>query len=123
MSVRMRQSVDPKFVNRLLANNFDIMERMGPRTMMPFLQEVIRVDGLVGSLARSFVSDPTLMPQNCASRWSPITGRLAGTCWYDDSLPLHWLTWLCFNGMERTFVDKLDNPQDQFQWRTRLEIW
>jgi flavin-dependent dehydrogenase len=45
MSVRMGKSVDPKFVNRLLATNFQIMNDMGPSTMMPFLQDVVRIDG------------------------------------------------------------------------------
>lgn len=45
MSVRMGNSVDPKFVNRLLATNFQIMNDMGPTTMMPFLQDVVRIDG------------------------------------------------------------------------------
>jgi flavin-dependent dehydrogenase len=38
MSVRMGQKVDPKFVNRLLATNFEVMDKMGLRTMKPFLQ-------------------------------------------------------------------------------------
>jgi hypothetical protein len=45
MSVRMGKNVDPKFVNRLLATNFQIMNDMGPTTMMPFLQDVVRIDG------------------------------------------------------------------------------
>ena len=45
MSVKMGQNVDPKFVNRLLATNFEVMNDMGPTTMMPFLQDVVRIDG------------------------------------------------------------------------------
>lgn len=45
MSVRMGNNVDPKFVNRLLATNFQIMNDMGSSTMMPFLQDVVRIDG------------------------------------------------------------------------------
>ena len=63
MSIRMGQGVDPKFINRLLATNFKIMDDMGQRTIKPFLQDVIRFDGLVGSLSRSFVADPTFMPK------------------------------------------------------------
>ena len=64
MSIRVRQPfVDKRFVNRLLATNFEVMNDMGPRTIKPFLQDVVRFDGLVGSLARSFVADPTFMPQ------------------------------------------------------------
>lgn len=63
MSVRMDQSVDSKFVNRLLAVNFEIMNDMGKKTIMPFLQDVVRIDGLLGSLSRSFIADPTFTPQ------------------------------------------------------------
>jgi len=63
MSVRIGQKVDSKFVNRLLATNFEVMHNMGVKSTMPFLQDVVRIDGLVGSLARSFVADPSFMPQ------------------------------------------------------------
>lgn len=63
MSVRMGQNVDSKFVNRLLATNFEIMNDMGKKTITPFLQDVVRIDGLLGSLSRSFVADPTFTPQ------------------------------------------------------------
>jgi flavin-dependent dehydrogenase len=64
MSIRIGQPfVDHRFINRLLAGNFEVMDKMGQRTIKPFLQDVVRFDGLVGSLARSFVADPTFMPQ------------------------------------------------------------
>jgi lycopene cyclase CruP len=64
MSVRMGQPfVDRRFVNRLLATNFEAMHSMGDRTLKPFLQDVVRFDGLVASLGKSFVADPTFMPQ------------------------------------------------------------
>lgn len=64
MSVRQGQKgVDDDFVNRLLATNFEIMNDMGKRTIMPFLQDVVRIDGLLGSLSRSFVADPTFTPK------------------------------------------------------------
>eukprot|EP00522_Entomoneis_paludosa_P018702 CAMPEP_0172466604 /NCGR_PEP_ID=MMETSP1065-20121228/56666_1 /TAXON_ID=265537 /ORGANISM="Amphiprora paludosa, Strain CCMP125" /LENGTH=664 /DNA_ID=CAMNT_0013223467 /DNA_START=56 /DNA_END=2050 /DNA_ORIENTATION=- len=63
MSIKIGQPfVSKKFINRLLATNFEGMEDMGTRTITPFLQDVVRFDGLVGSLARSFVADPTFMP-------------------------------------------------------------
>lgn len=63
MSVRLNQPfVSNKFINRLLATNFECMDAMGPRTITPFLQDVVRFDGLVGSLVRSFAADPTYMP-------------------------------------------------------------
>lgn len=63
MSIRMGQEVDPKFVNRLLATNFEVMNNMGPKTIKPFMQDVVRFDGLLGSLSGSFLKDPTFTPQ------------------------------------------------------------
>ena len=57
MSVSVGQNVNSKFVNRLLAVNFEIMDNMGETTFKPFLQDVIKFDGLVGSLGRAFVVD------------------------------------------------------------------
>mmetsp|Transcript_20914 Transcript_20914/g.27029 ORF Transcript_20914/g.27029 Transcript_20914/m.27029 type:complete len:673 (-) Transcript_20914:57-2075(-) len=63
MSIKIGQPfVSKKFINRLLATNFEVMDNMGPRTITPFLQDVVRFDGLVGSLAKSFIADPTFMP-------------------------------------------------------------
>lgn len=67
MSMKMGTNPDPVFVNRLLATNFQVMDEMGQRTIKPFLQDVVRFDGLVGSLARSFVADPLFMPQIVAT--------------------------------------------------------
>eukprot|EP00957_Ditylum_brightwellii_P119319 9102820-Ditylum_brightwellii.AAC.1 len=39
MSVRMGQTVDLKFMNCLLATNFDLMAQMGIDTIKPFLQD------------------------------------------------------------------------------------
>lgn len=63
MSVRIGQNVNENFINRLLANNFQQMDDMGLRTIKPFLQDVIRFDGLIASLAGSFRSDPAFMPE------------------------------------------------------------
>ena len=63
MSVGIGQNVNPKFVNRLLATNFEVMDKMGDKTIRPFLQDVVRFDALIGSLARSFVADPLFMPE------------------------------------------------------------
>jgi hypothetical protein len=119
MSVRMGKSVDPKFVNRLLATNFQIMNDMGPRTMMPFLQDVVRIDGLMGSLARSFAADPTFMPQIVAHVGIPTLvewlGHVFMIAFYNS---LH----TCAPAI-KPFVDKLDNPKQKFLWRRRMEAW
>eukprot|EP00520_Triparma_pacifica_P001270 CAMPEP_0118671584 /NCGR_PEP_ID=MMETSP0785-20121206/22080_1 /TAXON_ID=91992 /ORGANISM="Bolidomonas pacifica, Strain CCMP 1866" /LENGTH=537 /DNA_ID=CAMNT_0006566479 /DNA_START=77 /DNA_END=1688 /DNA_ORIENTATION=- len=56
------QGTDSGFIERLLSGNFKVMDDMGPRTMVPFLQDVVRFDGLLGSLAGSFIATPLEMP-------------------------------------------------------------
>ena len=63
MSVEVGKTVDSRFVNRLLATNFQVMDDMGLPTIKPFLQDVVRFDGLVASLAGSFAADPLFMSQ------------------------------------------------------------
>jgi flavin-dependent dehydrogenase len=67
MSVSVGKKPNPEFVNRLLSTNFEVMDEMGQRTIKPFLQDVVRFDGLVGSLAKSFAKDPTFMPEIIAT--------------------------------------------------------
>mmetsp|Transcript_9940 Transcript_9940/g.14050 ORF Transcript_9940/g.14050 Transcript_9940/m.14050 type:complete len:663 (+) Transcript_9940:133-2121(+) len=120
MSVKIGQKVDPKFVNRLLAVNFQQMDDMGQKTMTPFLQDVVRFDGLIGSLARSFAADPTFMPQIVAHVGLP---RL-----------IDWLGHLSMMGIYsalhvvspviETLVDNIESdPREKFRWRRRMEAW
>lgn len=60
---RGKWPLDPRFVNRFLATNLEVMHKMGPRTLKPFLQNVIRFDGLVGTMARTLLSDLTFAPK------------------------------------------------------------
>jgi hypothetical protein len=120
MSVKMGQKVDPKFVNRLLATNFQVMDDMGEKTMKPFLQDVVRFDGLIGSLARSFVADPVFMPQIVDNvgvpelvNWLGHLGSMGAYSVLDSAA-----------GPISTVVDRLvKNPRERFQWRRRIESW
>jgi flavin-dependent dehydrogenase len=120
MSVKMGQRVDPKFVNRLLATNFEIMDNMGIRTIKPFLQDVVRFDGLVGSLARAFVADPTFMPQIIAHVGIPQLVEWVG---HVSMMGLYTV----LNGAVTPVLDPVTNamkdPRDQFIWRRRMEAW
>lgn len=120
MSVRMGQSVDPKFVNRLLAVNFQEMDDMGQRTIKPFLQDVVRFDGLIGSLARSFVADPTFMPQIVAHVGIPTLAEWLG---HVANMGLYAALDSVASPVITPFVDKMDNPREQFRWRRRMEAW
>lgn len=120
MSVRVGQKVDPKFVNRLLANNFEIMDNMGQRTIKPFLQDVVRFDGLIGSLARSFVADPTFMPEIVSFVGVPILVDWVG---HVGAMGLYSLLDLTVSPILAPVVDKMDDPRTKFQWRRRMEAW
>jgi flavin-dependent dehydrogenase len=72
MSVPVGKKPNLEFVNRLLSTNFEVMDEMGQRTIKPFLQDVVRFDGLVGSLAKSFVKDPAFMPEIIATVGLPV---------------------------------------------------
>lgn len=120
MSVRMGQKVNPKFVNRLLATNFDIMNDMGPRTMMPFLQDVVRIDGLVGSLARSFVADPTFVFEIVAHVGVPTLAEWLG---HVSMIATYNLLHVAATPVIEPFVEKMEDPKERFMWRRRMDAW
>lgn len=120
MSVRVGQKVDPKFVNRLLATNFQIMDDMGIKTIKPFLQDVIRPGALAGSLARSFAADPTFMPAIVAHVGIPTLVEWLG---HVGMMSLYALLDGSVSPVIAPFVDKMDNPRERFIWRRRMEAW
>jgi flavin-dependent dehydrogenase len=120
MSVRIGQKVDPKFVNRLLAVNFEVMEEMGPRTIKPFLQDVVRFDGLIGSLAKSFVADPAFTPQIIAHVGIPTLVEWIG---HVGMMGLYGLLDSAVAPVAMPIVDKIKDPRARFEWRRRFEAW
>lgn len=121
MSVQVGQSVDPKFVNRLLANNFQIMDDMGLQTIKPFLQDVVRIDGLLGSLARSFVSDPTFMPAIVAHVGIP---RLVDWLGHISMMILYTVLHAVVSPILEPIVEgALKDEREKFRWRRRMEAW
>ena len=119
MSVRMGQNVNPKFVNRLLATNFDVMNEMGERTMLPFMQDVVRIDGLAGSLARSFVADPTFMPEIVLHVGIPTLVEWLG---HVSMITLYNILHNLSPVLE-PFVDKMENKKEKYLWKRRMEAW
>jgi flavin-dependent dehydrogenase len=121
MSIRIGQPfVDRRFINRLLAGNFEVMDKMGQRTIKPFLQDVVRFDGLLGSLARSFVADPTFMPEIVVWVGLPtlvgwmghlvMIGMYAGL----DNYVTPWL---------RPLSDQSLNEKTRFKIHRWMEVW
>jgi len=120
MSVKVGQRVDPKFVNRLLSVNFEVMDSMGPSTIKPFLQDVIRFDGLVGSLVRSFSADPFFMPQIVAHVGIP---RLVDWLGHVGMMGYYGFLDTTVTPIIRPFVDKIKNPKERYLWRRKMDAW
>jgi len=123
MSVRMGQSVDSKFVNRLLATNFEIMHNMGKKTIMPFLQDVVRIDGLLGSLSRSFVADPLFTPQIINHVGIPaLVDWMGHVTMIGAYTGLHRFATPLLNAMIKNRVLKL-KEREEWKLRRKMEAW
>jgi len=120
MSVRPGQDVDSKFVNRLLATNFKEMDGMGIDTIKPFLQDVIRVDGLVGSLAGSFRADPFFMPAIIGHVGIPT---LAEWLVHVSNMGAYTVGDAIVAPVITPFVDKVEDKRRQFHIRRLMEAW
>jgi len=107
-------------VNRLLAVNFQEMDDMGERTIKPFLQDVIRFDALVGSLARSFVADPTFMPEIVAHVGIPVLADWLG---HVGMMGLYSVFDSAVTPVITAFVEKMENPREKFLWKRRMDAW
>merc|ERR1712157_101560 len=111
MSIRKKDTTDSKFINRLLATNFEIMnDDMGKKTITPFLQDVIRIDGLIGSLSRSFVKDPLFMPE--------VIGHVSMLTLYTA---LHTLVTPVLNiGLDN---DLVKDEREKYRLRRYMDAW
>mmetsp|Transcript_11446 Transcript_11446/g.17233 ORF Transcript_11446/g.17233 Transcript_11446/m.17233 type:complete len:673 (-) Transcript_11446:74-2092(-) len=120
MSVKIGQGVDSKFVNRLLATNFQIMDDMGKKTIMPFLQDVVRLDGLLGSLSRSFVADPTFMPQIVAHVGLP---RLLDWMGHVSMIAMYTGLHNAVTPVLKPLVMDMKDQRKRFQLLRQMEAW
>ena len=120
MSVRMGQKVNSKFVNRLLATNFEQMDKAGLRTIKPFLQDVVRFDGLVSSLAGSFVADPTFMPEIIAHVGVPALADWLG---HVTMMGLYTALDVAVSPIVEPIVENMKNPRQKFHWKRLMEAW
>ena len=120
MSVKVGQKVNPKFVNRLLATNFEVMDKMGQRTIKPFLQDVVRFDGLVASLAGSFVADPLFMPEIVAHVGIPVLADWLG---HVGMMGLYTVLDVAVAPSLESWINELEDPREKFGWKRQLEAW
>jgi flavin-dependent dehydrogenase len=120
MSIRMGQQVDSKFVNRLLATNFEVMNDQGQRVIKPFLQDVVRFDGLASSLSGSFVKDPTFMPQIVKHVGLPT---LAEWLVHVVMMAVYGFLHAIVSPVLKPFVNTFRDVRKKFQWRRRMEAW
>ena len=122
MSVRVGQNVDNKFVNRLLATNFEQMEEMGIDTIKPFLQDVTRFDGLVSSLAGSFKADPFFMPEIIGHVGLPTLVSWLG---HVSMMGLYTVNHALISPILSTIVDNnlISDPRLKFQLRRSMDAW
>lgn len=120
MSVRVGKKVNSKFINRLLATNFQVMEEMGIDTIKPFLQDVVRVDGLAGSLTGSFLADPKFTPQIMAHVGIPTLVDWLG---HVAMMGVYTANHAVVTPVITPFVNSMKNPRNKFQWRRRMEAW
>jgi hypothetical protein len=125
------------------------MDEMGERTIKPFLQDVVRFDGLIGSLARSFVADPLFTPQIIGTVGIPelvdwmghvgnVSRLILTTREFATFSFLFSRQSFCFVCMQMgkysvldaaatpimsPIVDNMKKPRAKFQWRRRMEAW
>lgn len=120
MSVSVGQNVNSKFVNRLLAVNFEIMDNMGETTFKPFLQDVIKFDGLVGSLGRAFVADPLFMPEIVLHVGIP---RLVDWLGHLTMMGVYSLLDTAVSPLLKPFAESESDPRKRFALLRQMEAW
>ena len=94
---------------------------MGPQTIKPFLQDVVRFDGMVGLAARSFLADPTFFPQFVAwvglptlVEWVGHVGMM-GTYAALDNYISPWLRPIGNSALKKT--------RSKYELNRRLDSW
>ena len=97
------------------------MDEMGIDTIKPFLQDVVRVNGLVGrSLAGSFKADPFFMPQIVSHVGLPTLVNWLG---HVGNMGVYTVCHNLVTPVIRPFVDRMDNERERFKIRRLMEAW
>lgn len=96
------------------------MNDMGVRTIKPFLQDVIRFDGLIGSLARSFIADPLFMPEIVAHVGLP---RLVNWLGHVYMMGYYGLLDAFVSPILEPIANNIKNKKNRFLLRRKMEAW
>ena len=120
MSIRMGQNTDSRFVNRLLATNFEVMNEQGPRVIKPFLQDVVRFDGLAASLSGSFAKDPTFMPD--IIKHVGVKTLAQWVC-HVAMMGVYAFLHAVVTPLLSPFIRMFKTTRERFQWRRRMDSW
>jgi hypothetical protein len=120
MSVPVKKKVRPKFTNRVLAIYLKAMYDLGPETIDPFMQDVVRFDALVNTLLLGMFSDPLLMGElvshvglNKVLDFLGHVGQMGMYGFLDVSIA----------PIMKFMVKRMTDPRTKFQWRRRMEAW
>ena len=119
LAIKMDEEVDPKFFNRLLANNLKSMNSIGPAAINPFLQDVVRYDNLMETLGKSMASDPFFIPQVAKHVGLPTFMEVMKQA---SMMGVYGL-------LDTTVAPQVENkledltPREKFRWRRRTEAW
>ncbi|KAL4433254.1 hypothetical protein ABPG77_003302 [Micractinium sp. CCAP 211/92] len=109
---------DRTFINRLLAENFQAMEKLGEPVLRPFLQDVIQLGPLVRSLAKQMVTNPGMVPQIVRR-----VGLPAMADWLRHLFGLILFTFLHWDVQKYKPLIKRLPPRPRFYMRRAMEQW
>jgi hypothetical protein len=119
MSIRMGEEANQDAINRLLATNFKSMHALGQQATNPFLQDVVCLDTLLGTMSGNLTGDPSVLPAIVEQVGLPTF--------------LDWMKHVSMMGVydildtkvAPQMEDSLDKlaPREKFKWLRRLEAW
>merc|ERR1711994_33570 len=94
---------------------------MGVDTIKPFLQDVVRFDGLLGSLGRSFVADPLFMPQIVRHVGIPTLLEWLG---HVGMIGIYTLADIVVSPVLTELVNTFErDPRKKFRLRRQMDAW
>lgn len=117
----VRANWDELFISRVLVGTFEVMEARGEGVMRPFLQDVLRVDGLLLTIGGLMLRAP-LVSLEIVARLGP----LAIADWF-----FHFAAMSAYSALASTAVRPLitgaaesaETPKEAYAVKRRLEGW